>query len=99
MSGTQVAKVSDQLSVEELMIRAAAAQPLRLERLDAVFASFAKTLGPAFTEQCNADMASWLQNITYDTCGKVASDGGGLYVVAEARPWPGCSTCVSTPPC
>jgi flagellar motor switch protein FliM len=89
MSGTQVAKVSDQLSVEELMIRAAAAQPLRLERLDAAFSSFAKSLGPAFTEQCNADMASWLQNITYETCGKVASDGGGLYVEAEARPWPG----------
>jgi flagellar motor switch protein FliM len=89
MSGTQVAKVSDEPSVEELMIRAAAAQPLRLERLDAAFANFAKILGPAFTEQCGAEMVSWLQNVTYDTCGKVALDGGGLYVEAEARPWPG----------
>jgi flagellar motor switch protein FliM len=89
MSGTQVAKVSDELSVEELMIRAAAAQPLRLERLDAAFSSFAKILGPAFTEQCSAEMVSWLQNVSYDTCGKVASDSGGLYVEAEARPWPG----------
>jgi hypothetical protein len=46
MSGTQVTKVSDQLSVEELMIRAAAAQPLRLERLDAAFSSFAKSTRP-----------------------------------------------------
>ncbi|MCU4654318.1 FliM/FliN family flagellar motor switch protein [Roseibacterium sp. SDUM158016] len=80
---------SNDLSVEELMIRAAAAQPVRLERLDAALSSFGVALGSVLSEQGRGNVVSWLQKTSYVTCGKAASGSSGLCVVAEARPWSG----------
>lgn len=86
--GRAVSK-SDDLSVEELMIRAAASQPVRLERLDAALTSFGVALGVTLSELGRGHVVTWLQKISYITCGKVANGGGGLCLIAEARPWSG----------
>jgi len=80
---------SDDVAVEELMIQAAASQPVRLDRLDAALSSFGVAVGVTLSELGRGHVVSWMQKITYVTCSKAISSGGGLCVVAEAPPWQG----------
>jgi flagellar motor switch protein FliM len=77
------------LPVEEMMIRAAAAQPLRLERLDAALDRFGAAVGPALSEQSGANLVSWLDRVAYVTCAEAVSGAEGAFAVAEVNPWSG----------
>ena len=89
MTNAPTADAVEDLPVEELMIRAAEALPVRLERLDVALKSFGAAFGPALSEQGLGDVVSWLEKVSYVTCGEAIPKGDGTYAVAEALPWSG----------
>ena len=76
--------------VEELMIRAAGASGASLPLLDSILNEFVASIGPDLTQFLEAPVSAEFKRLTYTTCDKALEQIGedGIFVKANVQPFP-----------
>lgn len=87
----QQSPASDDISVEELMIRAAESASASLPLLEANSTHFIEAIGPKISEFVGAPVTVELGQMQYTTCGETLGQlgDGGTFIRAVGSPWNG----------